>query len=355
MMMKDDLKITKIEIDQEERWNALLSKAYNSSYRLSFGFLLEKKLKSKKFEIYIYSQSGHDVAGAVFSLKTDSSGLIRVAETVSGILFRDKEQLTLLPSILDHLVNWAKKNKTSYIRFLPWLPMTENGEFTDVYQFVKESLEKSGFKPVKEGQHTYLIDLTQKEEELLVRMNQPTRKLIQRALKSKMEFKVYEEVNEELIESFWNLYITIAKKKKFSSLKKEAFFLQVKGLIERKQAMLFAILCDEKIISLVMASKLGTPQAIYGGIDVEYKNLENCISPGPISIWDIMVNFKRLGYKTYDMGFCPGPVPEESHPNFSVWKFKYNFGPEHMQFMPTYGKIMKPLTGRIFQYRLYKK
>jgi lipid II:glycine glycyltransferase (peptidoglycan interpeptide bridge formation enzyme) len=64
---------------------------------------------------------------------------------------------------------------------------------------------------------------------------------------------------------------------------------------------------------------------------------------------------KKMGLKTYDMGFCPGPVPVDDHPAFNIWRFKYRFGGKYVQYMPVYGKKLKPLTGSIFEYLKYRK
>ncbi|MBW6480697.1 MAG: peptidoglycan bridge formation glycyltransferase FemA/FemB family protein, partial [Bacteroidales bacterium] len=314
-----------------------------------------KNKNVKKEEIYLFSESGNDFAGTVYTLKTDRYGLIKVAEINTGFMFRQKDDLRFFPAVMDHFIEWANSNKASYIRLTPWVPMSKNDQITDLYSVFNDALTGKGFKAIKEGRHTYLIDLKLDEDILLSKMNQPTRKLIQRALKSDMEFKVFEALNDELLETFWTLYHKLAQNKKISSLSQEAFFTQVKGMFERKEALLFVVICSGRIISVVMASKLGTPQPLHGGIDAEYKTMKSCISPGPSSIWSIITTFKNLGYKTYDMGFCPGKIPVESHPHFNIWKFKHNFGPDHMQFMPTYGKVLRPVSGRILQYLIYKK
>lgn len=63
---------------------------------------------------------------------------------------------------------------------------------------------------------------------------------------------------------------------------------------------------------------------------------------------------KYKGLKTYDMGFCPGAVPNINDPRYNIWKFKYDFGGNHVEFLPTYGKVLDPARGRLFQYWRYK-
>jgi len=71
---------------------------------------------------------------------------------------------------------------------------------------------------------------------------------------------------------------------------------------------------------------------------------------------EIMITeMKKRGAIKYDLGFCPGPVPIKTHPSYNIWRFKYGFNGDHILLMPTYGKVLSPLRGHIFQYLRYKK
>ena len=58
---------------------------------------------------------------------------------------------------------------------------------------------------------------------------------------------------------------------------------------------------------------------------------------------------KNNGVGIYDMGFCPGPVPVLNHPAYNIWRFKYGFGGDHVEFLPTYGKVLDQIKGRAFK------
>jgi lipid II:glycine glycyltransferase (peptidoglycan interpeptide bridge formation enzyme) len=353
--MCNDFNSYRISNDNELRWNKLLSESYNSSYRLSYGFLDTKKDKIKKKETWIFTEKGIDIAGTVYFLKSDSTRVLKVAEIPAGFVFKNNIDLKLFPYILDHFLKWASSNKSAYARISPWLIMTLNDQFTENYQITHKVLESKGFKPINEGRHSYLVDLTKDLEFLLSKTNRSTRKIIRRSLKSDLNIKVYDKIDSELMDSFWSLYMSLANKKNFKLLDKTTFYEQVNGLFAREHVFLFAVYCSKQVVSYTLVSKLGIPQGMYGGIDIRFKYIENCISPGPISVWSIITTLKELGFKVYDMGFAPGKIPDETHPNYNVWLFKYNFGPDHIQFMPTYGKVIKQLRGRLFQRMLYKK
>ncbi|MCD4677608.1 MAG: peptidoglycan bridge formation glycyltransferase FemA/FemB family protein, partial [Desulfobacula sp.] len=87
----------------------------------------------------------------------------------------------------------------------------------------------------------------------------------------------------------------------------------------------------------------------------EFKKLEGCPPPGSIAQWAMIKAMKAQGMKIYDMGFCPGHVPLKEHPHYQIWRFKYGFGGDHVEFLPTYGIIMQPIKGKVFHYLKYKK
>jgi len=343
-------------LDQDEtRWNNLLKISFNSSYRNSLAYQLSGSSRNKRKFFYLFSENGHDSAGAVYSLKSDQLGIIKVAEIQYGITFRSEKDLTILPNILEHFIDWAKLMGASYSILSPWFLKTFNSQLSQIYVKVNAVIESYGFRPIIDGQHTYLIDLTRSEDELLARMNRSTRKLVRRGIRSEITTEVYNVVDNEILDSFWDLYHRLSLKKEFASLTEDVFYRRVAGLINNGDALLFCSWFKERLLSATMTSLLGTPAGMYGAIDTDFKNIDDVISPGPLSMWSIFTELKKMDFRSYDMGFCPGPVPDTHHPNYSVWIFKYNFGPDHAQFMPAYGKILRTARGALFEHLRYRR
>jgi hypothetical protein len=352
--------MTVVEIDpllnqDEIRWNNLLKISFNSSYRNSLEYQLSGSGRKKIKFVFLFSDNGQDNAGAVYSVKSDRFGIIKVADIQYGIIFRTEKELSILPKILYHFIDWAKIMGASYSVISPWFLKTFNGQLSDIYVKVNAIVESFGFRPVIDGQHTYLIDLTKSEDELLALMNRSTRKLVRRGLRSEITTEVYNIVDKEILDSFWDLYHKLSLRKEFASLTKDVFYRRVAGLINKGDALLFCSRFKGRLISATMTSLLGTPAGMYGAIDSDFKNIDDVISPGPLSMWSIFTELKKMDFRSYDMGFCPGPVPDSHHPNYSVWIFKYNFGPDHAQFMPAYGKILRPARGALFEHLRYRR
>lgn len=339
----------------ENRWNNLLNSAFNASYRASLAFQFSKYFSKGGIQVYIFHINDQDIAGALYTLKNDPSGLVKTADIQSGLLFRNEKDVKYFSAILDHFISWAKGNKASYIRLNTWLPKTIDGQLSHNYLQLERIIADFGFNNIAEGKHTYWIDLQLEENELLSKIHRSNRKLIRRGLRSDFKVDVVKKPNQELLNSFWDMYSNLSSSKGFKSLEKKSFFSKVENLFDKGQAYLFVTSYCDEIANITMTSNFGIAAGMYGAINPGFKKIDNYPSPGPLSVWTIITTFKKKGLKIYDMGFCPGRVPIKGHPNYNVWFFKYSFGGTHVQFMPTYGKVLQPVKGRLFQYWKYKK
>ncbi|MFC2152757.1 lipid II:glycine glycyltransferase FemX [Bacteroidota bacterium] len=350
-----DIGFTLLTEKDEMRWNNLLNCAFNASYRASIAFQYSKYLSKDGIQIFVFHKNDQDIAGALYALKKGPSGLMKIADIQSGTIFRNEKDIKYFSFIINHFISWAKENKASYIRLNPWLPKTIDGQLTNHYIWLKNTITDFGFNKITDGKHTYWIDLQLTENELLSKIHRSNRKIIRRGLRSSFEVDVIEKPDQQLLKSFWDMYSNLSSSKGFDSLEKEKFFSKVENLFDKGQAYLFVTRYNDEIANITMTSNFGVAAGMYGAINPGFKKIENYPSPGPLSVWKIITTFKKKGLKIYDMGFCPGRVPIKGHPNYNVWVYKYSFGGIHVQFMPTYGKIIKPLRGRLFEFLIYRK
>ncbi|MDX9929674.1 MAG: GNAT family N-acetyltransferase [Bacteroidales bacterium] len=353
MAVSDDIRVSAVGKADEERWNAFLAKAYNGSWRLNLGFQKARESRRRNLSAFIFSVGDDDIAAVLYTLNSAVAGLLRVAAIRHGIMFRHESDYSLLPVIVAHFSKWASERKAACATVAPWLPMKIDGDFTEISDYGGTVLEEAGYSPVAGGMHTYLIDLSLSEEDMLLRMNRSTRKLVRRGPRSALRFEVVSSPDEELLGRLWTMYHSLSEKKHFGALGRELFIRRAGELCSRGQAVIFLTWCGYDLISFTLVSLTGTPSGMYGAIDPGFREMDDCISPGPASVWEIVTYLRDKGFRYYDMGFCPGPVPQKDHPEYNVWLFKYNFGPLHLQYMPVYGKVLKPVTGRAFRWIKY--
>jgi lipid II:glycine glycyltransferase (peptidoglycan interpeptide bridge formation enzyme) len=349
------MEVFEITPKEEERWNKLLFSSINASYRQCFPFEYAQKLNGREIHTFIFQHGGIDIAGAHYSIKGVIKNTISTADVLSGFVFKNEPDHELLAFLLDHFITWATNKNASYLRVNPWLPKTIADAETQFPALFASEMNRSGFTQLKSGRHTYWIDLLQSEEQLLKRMKPQIRNKIHKAEKSSLLIEIYDSVNDVLTNSFWSLYDSLGKSKGFHTLGKDRYNMEIVSMVNHGLANLFFVKFEGNIVNVTVASNFGESNYYYGAINPNFKKMGGCPSPGPFAQWSMIKFMKSRGLKVYDMGFCPGPIPVEDDPRYSIWRYKYDFGGDHVEFLPNYGKVLKPLTGKIFQYWRYKK
>ncbi len=347
--MISNIKYIELSGQDEERWNRLLVRSLNASYRASMRYEYSKELNNRDLTSFIFIKNGKDFAGVHYSIKKSIYDLIKIGDVLSGIIFTEKPDSDLLSYILDHFISWGKKNKVSYLRFSPWLPAFIGDNVTYYQELFNKIFYNNGFHEIKPGSNTYWINLELSEAELLKNMKRQTRYDIRQGIKSKIKIESIDSPDKNVINQFWKLYNALGEKKRFNILTEKIFKSQVYYLLKNGFASLFVAFYENEIINMAMTSKIGIASYMYGAINPDFKRIEGCPAPGHLTQWEMMVHMKNIGLKTYDLGFCPGPIPVNEHPEYKIWRFKYGFGGKHVQYLPTYGKILHPVIGRLFQ------
>ena len=346
-------KTQEINRKNHERWNKLLLNAVNGSYRQTIAWEHAREDKNRQVYAFIFQENGQDIAGVHYSIKKSLFNLVRTADILSGFVFAKEPNKEQLEFLVDHFINWAKQKKASYLRINFWLPHTIASKKTQYLYLIKDIINEYDFKPIAYGRHTYWVDLALTEEQLLSEMKRQTRYEVRKGMKSSIEFKQYNTFNIDQFSQFWDIYSNLGKRKDFNILSYSRFQKEIKYLMDSRLAVLIFAYYENNVINITLASNFGQGSYIYGAMNPEFKKLGNCPSPGHIAQWEMMMFMKSKGIKIYDMGFCPGSTPIKSDPSYNIWRFKYGFGGNHVQFLPTYGKVLTPIEGRIFQYIKY--
>ena len=360
MQLNNQIHYSKIKIDEvyrndEDRWDILLLNAINGSYRQTMAWEYARVNNLRNVNTFIFSINDQDIVGAHYSIKKSMFNIIRTADILSGYIFIVEPTQELYEFLITHFLAWAKKKKASYTRVNFWQPRIIAGKETNRSYLIKSVMDNYKFESIEAGKHTYWIDVSQPEDQLLATMKRQTRYEVRKGLKSPIEMKIYDTFDNDKFNLFWDLYSSLGNQKDFEILSYEQFEKVVKEMIEAKLAVLIFAYYGKHIINVTIASVFGEGAYIYGAMNPEFKELENCPSPGPVAQWEMMMLMKSKELKIYDMGFCPGPVPIQDDPRYNIWRFKYGFGGDHIEFLPVFGKSLAPIRGKIFQFLKYKK
>jgi len=353
--MSSSIVVNKITSTDSNRWNDLLFNSINASYRQTIPYEYAQELNGRKVSTFVFQKNGTDVAGAHYSIKKIFRNLITIADVLSGFVFKAEPDPELLAFLFEHFVKWAKEKKATYIRINPWLPKSIAGTENDVSSVFSNVISGFGFKVLEPGRHTYWVNLDKEEELLHSSLSKKARQNIRRAKNRGMELVMYQSPNDNILEEFWELYVSRSHQKSIPVISKTFMFDQVSKMMESGEAKLYFAKYEGQMINVSLVSTFGQAASLHSGMNPEVNSNKNIPSPGHFLRWEIIRDLKKTGNKIHDMGFCPGPVPVKGHSNYGIWYFKYSFAGDHVEFLPTYGKAIKPLSGRLTQYLKYKK
>jgi len=340
---------------EEDRWNKLLFNAFNASYRQSFPFEYAQKLNGREIHTFIFQCNGKDVAGAHYSTKSSFENIITIADILAGFVLKEQPDENLVQFLLRHFINWSKQNKASYIRVNPWLVKTLAGVKNEDSELFDKIIRSFGFTDIEAGRHTYWIDLQKDEKTLLDSIEKKARQHIKRAKSLGMEVEIFNIPDDYILELFWKLYSSRSNQKQIPLIEKEYMLSHVSELMYSGFAKLYFAKFEDKMINVSLVSVFGQAASLHSGMNPIVNSDKSIPSPGHFLRWEIINDLKMMGNVIHDMGFSPGPTPIKGHSNYGIWVFKHSFGGDHVEFLPTYGKALKPLRGRLFQYWRYSK
>lgn len=174
---------------------------------------------------------------------------------------------------------------------------------------------------------TYIVDLSQTEDELFNKLEQMKQRNVKKAIKKGVEIEHYYQSDGLLyLQDFQHLRQqtqsrAIAKHSNASMLLKSNDFF--KKLFASTKNTLFIAKYENKIVSVANIIQGG--QTVYyhmGGSDLE---VNRQTSASTLLFWEAMKYYKNKGIRYFDFGGSP-LNPTEDDPAYGVYLFKKGFG-----------------------------
>ena len=240
------------------------------------------------------------------------------------------------PEIYKNLIKLADKEKAVFIRIEPYL----NGED------LPEIFKKSG-KIVKKAKRaiqpavTWLTDLTQSDDDLLISMHHKTRYNIRLAKKKGVEVKISTE--EKYISDFYKLMEATSGRNQFAPHPRSYYTKELEVLGQTKNAALFLALYQEKVIAANLVTFFGKRATyLHGASDYEHRKL---MAPYLLQ-WQAILEAKSRGCVRYDWH---GITLDKNHPWAGITRFKQGFGGEVNKFPGTFDIILQPIIYKAYR------
>lgn len=262
------------------------------------------------------------------------------------------------PEILEALVKIGAENNLLFIKIEPNILKTDTEKITQMEgaakNFTTAFLKTKPIIPT----HTFILDLTKAEDEILGLMHEKTRYNIKVAQKHNVKVRLGETPDDLSI--FLNLQRQTARRQNFEahadsyfismreSLKNKGMFYQLVAEIDKPEG--YTTPSDTQstgfvfkkntlpLSSIILFRFKDTLYYPYGGSSLAFreKMANHAIH------WAAIKLGKSLGCKKYDMWGCLGENPNQNDPWFGFHRFKQGFGGTLTSYCDSYDLIFKP-------------
>lgn len=237
--------------------------------------------------------------------------------------------------LLEQLLKIGQENSCVFIKIEPDLE-----DLSYKSESNKNLLNSTPILPL----HTFHIDLTKKEEELLAGMKEKTKYNIK--LAEKHGVVVEEKEDKESLEVFIRLAMETAQRQGFFSHPADYYRKMWEILHPHKMAhLLIARYQNVPLAAIVLFRFKEMLYYPYGGSATIFREK----MPNHLLHWEAIKLGKKLGCTTYDMWGAYKDNPTEKDPWFGIYRFKEGFGGKLVTYPQTRDLVFNPRF-----YQLYK-
>jgi lipid II:glycine glycyltransferase (peptidoglycan interpeptide bridge formation enzyme) len=205
---------------------------------------------------------------------------------------------------------------------------------------VEEALRDRGFKPMEKRKGTYILDVEKDDETLLEGIGAKCRRDIRKGLREDVRIVNLEGMDN--LRFFGDVHDKMLTRKKLPGAEAKDL-LRLERLAEpyrRGFIRLFGAEVKGEIVNMALVDVLGVARWRVGA--AAESALQKGMPPtGQVLQFGIMQWLRDHQVKYYDLGGAPGPVPDEKHSNYGVWRFKSEFNGTYVETIPQYLKSLK--------------
>lgn len=192
--------------------------------------------------------------------------------------------------------------------------------------------------------HTFLIDLTRSEEELLIRMSQKTRYNVR--LAKRHGVKVAHDNSDETFEIFLELLKETVRRQRFFAHTEDYHRKMRTTLNQNKLGSGQAL-----TLHLLKAEYQGEIQSVW--ILFKFHNvlyypygasssLHRHLMANNLMMWEAIKLGKKLGCKTFDLWGCLGPHPDPKDSWYGFHRFKEGYSGRLVEFVGSFDLVLNP-------------
>ncbi len=238
-------------------------------------------------------------------------------------------------TMINTLYNYGKAHNIIFFQLEPDV-VEKLSDHTPQFPFIKPSHHPLFTK------HTFMIDLSKTEDQLLASMHPKTRYNLKVAQKHKVVIK-----NDNSKEAFTE-YLRLVEE----TTKRQGFYAHSLSYHKKMWETL-----SPSIARLWTASYQGTivaawiiflwKETMYYPYGTSSREFRNIMAPN-LLLWEIIKWGKKHKYNYFDLWGALGPNPDQNDPFYGFHRFKAGFSPELVTFIGSFDLVVNPLLYKLY-------
>jgi Acetyltransferase (GNAT) domain len=335
-----------LSVAEEAAWNEWLRTVTGSNSRQTSFYRAALSLYGHQSEIFVLEDSGCFCAGCLLDVQYRGF-LGPVIRASGGVALKDPRDRDLLLWFLHALLDHCARLGASSVDLSLRIPKRTGEHENPAAAPLENGLRSEGFRP-RDVSGTYVVDLNvASDEALLESLGKNPRRHIRKGLRDGL--CVERSTDPRDISEFLATHDRLHRRKRLEVLPKGMADAFLVPLIEAGFADLFVARFKGVPRNYIVIDSINGPVYHWGAI-AESAFEDGCPQTGQPLHYGAMRHYRSLGHTEYDLGGSPGPVPDSSHQNFSVWKFKHEFGGRYVSFLGHWQRVLRPMSAAVIEF-----
>jgi lipid II:glycine glycyltransferase (peptidoglycan interpeptide bridge formation enzyme) len=249
----------------------------------------------------------------------------------------------LSTEMAEELVLIGKKHNCIFMKLEPQVHKIDQKKFLQTFE--KFPLRLSSHPLFT--QHTFVLDLTHSEEELLAAMHQKTRYNIRVAQRHTVT--VEENNSQEMFEQYWRLTEETTHRQRFFAHDRHYHEVMWETLRDAGMAHLLVARLPKEQGGVILAAWIlllfnDVLYYPYGASSSQHRNT----MASTLMLWEAMRFGKKNGAKKFDLWGSLGPDPDPKDSWYGFHRFKQGFNPIPTEYAGSFDLVIDPAWYAIY-------
>jgi len=327
--------------DDDTRWDAWLRQVDGANARQTSHYRKALSLFGHTAELLVLDEGSSYAAGALLGIKPIGILGAPLVHASGGLALADPGDSDRLRQLLEAVTARCSALRASRLEISLRVPRAVGDVLNPSAAALEGVLRECGFEPVR-ALETYYVALAQPSDEaLLESFGKNPRRHIRKAVRDGLVVETSTDPAD--FAAFGEAHRVMCGRKGLDPFPGGFPEKVLLPLVHDGHAELFVARFRGVARNYLLAGCTAEPIYLWGALHESARDPE-CPQTGQALHYTAMCRFRAMGKKFYDFGGTPGPVPDPAHPNFSVWKFKHEFGVLHVPFLGVWKSDLRPAS-----------